>query len=197
MSNEFDDYTLVNDKSFVLDLLRKKKIFITLQDGDGDTIEVKDIAENVAEFIVDKMKSSDEENSTIQKAYPLLSQSMKHIVSKLIGPEMLILLSIDKFRQMFTNMMMSGFYIAQFMRKNNININHSEEELTEEEIEQEFRLSQGINMLSLAACAGYDPKEVVATLIKNNIITRDDLKILGLEEPVFENSDNDDTDNSN
>lgn len=153
----------------------------------GEPVPIQDTVENLTEFIEDMMKNQDDGNVTRIQTFPLMAKSMVFALHKLLGPQLTwSLLSQETVRYSLIHMLMVGFYLMQFVKKNGIKINTLQEALTDEDIEMYDRVNAASNLTATLSILGADPKEVIQELLREGAITREDLKMMGAEEVLTE-----------
>jgi len=173
-------------KVVAIDRIRKVRMNAELRDTDGSIIDIQDTVENLAEYVLDKMK--DEEANTIQRqVFPVMAHAAVTTLTQLVGQQTAgLLMSQELFRSTITSSMMISFLLMQFIKKNDIKIYTSEESITDEEMASYDRVNAATSVTTLAATLGADPKEIIRELIKQGRLTKEDLKALGVEDLAVE-----------
>ncbi len=164
----------------LIDTKSKEQISITLRDADGDEVSIREVIDNVTEYIMDKCK--DEKVNTITgEIMPLMSQAMVAGLSRLFGPEMAaITLSDEYMRYGFINMMTVGFATLKFIQKKNLKIITSRKPLTDDEISSYSRRSQASDAMTRAAILGITPRELMTEMLKAGSLQAEDLEAMGV-----------------
>lgn len=155
---------------------RKVKTTVELRDADGDTIELKDVIQQLLQYSRDKMedKSGNQFNEQIM---PLMAQSVVSGLGRMIGIRATAFhLSNELTRAAFVQMMAIGLLILKFIQKEELKIYTYEEPVTDEEIEDIHRKSKANSVATLASLAGANPREVLEELRAQGHITDDDLQ---------------------
>jgi vacuolar-type H+-ATPase subunit F/Vma7 len=185
--------------SFMIDQKRLKKIFVHLEDKDGDEVAIKDIMDNLAQYIEDQLRSVDN-NATASQVYPLMAEGMTIALPRALGGDKYgasLLLSQEHFRHAFLQEMTLGFYLSKFMEKNGLRIVTQEEDITQEEVDRIKRLNKAASVTAIAHLVGANGKDVIKELVKRGVITKEDLESQGVEVDELSETKDDDDDNSN
>jgi hypothetical protein len=164
-----------------IDKLRKKKVHVEIQDSEGATIQLKDIVQELLNYIKVKTKDQSETNQFIGQIMPLMSQAVVSGLGRMLGiRQTAFYLADPETRYAFINMMCVSFLMLKFVQQKNLVINTYEEEVTDEQIEDLDRKSKANSVAMLGALAGQDPKAILEELKKTGAITDRDLReILG------------------
>lgn len=168
----------------LIDTKSKEQISITLKDNDGDEVSIKEVINNVTEYIMDKCKD-EEVNAITGQVMPLMSQAMVAGLARLFGPEMAaITLSDEYIRYGFINMMTVGFATLKFIQKKGLKIITSRKPLTDDEIDSYSRRSQASDNMTRAALLGISPRELMIEMLKNGSLKAEDLEAMGVSKEV-------------
>jgi hypothetical protein len=155
---------------------RKKRISIELQDKEGDTVELKDIINELMKYIKDKMQD-EESNQFASQIMPLMSQSVGMGLHKMIGLRQTAFhLSQEITRMSLIYMMAVSFLFLKFIQQKGLVIHTFEEDVTEEELEALDRKSKANETMVLASMAGQDPRMVLEAMKEQGLLTQDDLR---------------------
>ncbi len=164
----------------LIDTKSKEQISITLRDADGDEVSIREVIDNVTEYIMDKCKD-EKVNAITGEVMPLMSQAMVAGLSRLFGPEMAaITLSDEYMRYGFINMMTVGFATLKFIQKKNLKIITSRKPLTDDEISSYSRRSQASDAMTRAAILGITPRELMTEMLKAGSLQAEDLEAMGV-----------------
>jgi hypothetical protein len=171
-----------------LDRERRVKLTVELRDKDEDCIPLKDVIEQLLNYIKDKTKSGSSFNDQIM---PLMAQAMVGALGRLMGIQgTAVILAIPDLRQAFAYTMGLSFLLLKFIQKKELRIHLIEQQLTEEEFEALLRRTRANNVTTLAAMAGENPREVVQEMLRQGKLTQEDVtEILGHELPDNTNDD--------
>ncbi len=173
-----------------IDLVRKKKIAIKLEDETGTEVNVSEVITQVNSYITDQLTSKDR-NVCLDQIFPLLSQLLNRSINSITKDIYLsgILMSQAIYRNTFISEMMLTFYFLKFIQKHNIKIVTMEEDISQEEIDKLIKADQ-VNAFSIAAInMGMPLKEVVESLLASGHVSRQDLIDSGMikDEDILEN----------
>jgi IMP dehydrogenase/GMP reductase len=179
-----------------IDVKRKVRMTIRLIDEDGDEVPITETIEQISQFIMDKLNSS-EENTISTQIFPMMAQSVAYGLTKILGPQLTSLfLTQEAVRYSLIHMMSVGFYLWNVIHKNGLKIETTEESVTQEEIDSFRRLNVASGVASMAAATGINPKDILRELVKNGYVTREDLLRVG-EADILEEEDTGNKDNLN
>lgn len=164
-----------------VDKKRGVKISVNLKDDDGDEVSIAEVSEKITEWIVDQMKTG-EDRTAVNKVIPLVSNVTALSMSRLVGESnMPLFLSSNLMRHVIVTMTCTGFYLLKFMQQNKLKLYHTEEPVSQEEIEQMERIDDAGSALTKAAFFGMDLNSVAATMMSEGLIETEDLEKLGLD----------------
>ncbi len=172
------------DKFFELmfiNKITKKRISIQLENTAGEVVPIKEVLEQVNEYVTNQLNSK-ETNSTIQQIFPLVAQQASYSVPRLAGADnAMFVFTSGLLKSTVLHQMIVSFYLLKFIQKNNLKIVTLEEDMTDEDIEKFEMASKLASVASMASLAGQDPKEVIKEMLKQGIIKKEDLKNLGID----------------
>ena len=195
MTDYLDEDTLDDlFKIYIIDKINKKKVSVQLEDSEsGDVVNLKDVLDQVDNYVSDQLKSK-VPNSTTQQIFPLMAQNLVHGLPKHLGRyNSAIVLSTETLKYTYLFRMTASFYLLKFIQKNNLKIVTIEEDISEQEIEKFERLNRASSAISLAHLAGVDPKDLVKEMIKRGSLDKGDLEDMGMD--LSEEDKKDDTSN--
>lgn len=173
-------------KVVAIDRNRKVRMDAELRDTDGNIIDVNETVENIANYVIDKMKA-DDQNMIQQQVFPVMAKAAVTALTEFVGPHTAgLMISQELFRTALTSCMMSAFLLMQFVKKNDIKIYTSEQKLSDEEIASYDRINKASSVASLAAQLGTNPREVIREMVKQGQLQKEDLEALGTEDIMDE-----------
>jgi hypothetical protein len=181
-----DDYSdsgpLFKDVA-TIDIKRKKKINIRLEDEDGGSIDMQETIDNINRYITDQL-TLETDNKLRDEVYPLITQVCMGGVTYAMGSQQAaaFVVSQEILRYGLGHQMLLSFYFLKFIQKNNIKVITEETDVTDEEIERLLRVSKAAGTATLAAMMGMPPKEIIQELLKSGQITQDDIKSFDMGE---------------
>ncbi len=182
----------LSDVKYV-DVRRKKKIFVSLQDKDGDVVEFKEVIDNLNRYITDQLER-EEMNPLRDEISPLITQIFMGSLVYAAGhpATAAFIASQETLRYSITHQMMLSFYFVKFVQKNELKIVTKEEDVTEEEIERIRRVSAANSVATMGAMMGMDPKEILRELHKSGQLHKEDVEgIFGEEDELSEDESKD------
>jgi len=163
-------------KMVMINKIRKKRVHVELQDADGDTVQLKDVVQELINYVKTKMKDEDENQFTAQ-IMPLMSQAVVSGLGRMVGiNQTAFYLADDTARFSFINMMCVAFLMLKFVQQKGLTIHTFENDVTDEEIAELERKTKANSIATLGALAGEDPKAILEELRKRGKITDEDLK---------------------
>jgi hypothetical protein len=184
MSEPMDIHELFS--MVLIDTRSKEQLSIVLRDADGDEVPIKEVIDNVTEYIMDKQKD-EKVNSITGEIMPLMSQAMVAGLARLFGAEMAaITLSDEYMRYGFVNMMTVGFATLKFIQKKGLKIVTSRKPLTDDEISAYQRRSQASDLMTRAAVLGVNPKELMTEMLRSGSLQAEDLEAMGISKETAE-----------
>lgn len=181
-----DDDLMPEDvfKMVMVNKIRKKRVHVELQDAEGDPVQLKDVVQELLNYIKSKLKDEDENQFTGQ-IMPLMSQSVVSGLGRMVGiNQTAFYLADDTARFSIINMMCVAFLMLKFVQQKGLTIHTFEEDISDEEIEELERKTKANQIATLGALAGEDPKAILEELRKRGKITDKDL-----EDMLKENGD--------
>lgn len=183
---------MIKDLVAFIDIQRKKKINITVEDENGDDVALSDILDNILDFMNDRLQSGTV-NATATEVMPLISQVMSASLSKAVGHPAIasFILSQHNLRYGILQQMMLSFYLFKFIEKNNLKVISNEEDITDEEIEHLTRLDKAAAIATMGQFMGMSPQDMIKEMLSNGTLTKEDLAKLGIT------GHDDDTDSGN
>lgn len=165
-----------------LDSKKKCRRTITLKDKDGDTVSTKEVIQQVAEYVSDKLKD-EKGNQFTDELVPLMAQAMVVGMTKLYGETLAaILLSDELTRHGILQMMLTSFVAIKFLQKKDISIVSHSEHISEAELASYIRTSQASDAIVKGQMLGLNATQMLEGLVKSGKIQADDLKKLGVDE---------------
>lgn len=178
-------------KVVTIDRPTKKKMTPELS-LDGEPISIQDTVENITIHIKEQMEL-EETNPTRVMLFPLMAKAMVFSLNKLFGDERTALtwslLSQETVRYSLINMMLTGFFMSQFIKNKSIKVDSYQEDLTDEDIEMYDRINAVSSITSTLATMGADPKDVMRELLREGHITLADLKEMGVDDLIVDDQD--------
>jgi hypothetical protein len=173
-------------KVIAIDRRRKVRMDAELRDEKGDLIDINETVEGIVNYVSDKMKS-DDQNMIQQQVFPVMARAAVTALSEFVGPQTAgLMISQELFRTSLTSCMMSAFLLMQFIKKNDIKIYTSEQQLSDDELESFDRVNQASSVASLAGQLGANPRDVIREMIKQGRLKQEDLEALGAEDIMDE-----------
>ena len=172
---------------------KKTKVSISLEDDEGDEVDLVDTISGLIKYVEDKLKDKDE-NQFVEQILPLMSQSVVTGLSRMIGTEATAFhLTNPITRTAIINMMAVGFLLLKFVQENSLSVVTHEEPVSDEEIVEIEQRSKVASAAMALASTGMDPKQVLQILKEQGKITDEDLK-KALGESTDDPDDKDDED---
>lgn len=167
--DQFGDVTTV-------DVRRKKKIFVTIQDSDGDEVDMKDMLDNLNRYITDNLVNEDA-NVLKDEISPLITQIFMGSLVYASGHPgtAAFIASQESMRYTITHQMLLSFYFLKFVQKNNLKIITREEDVSDEEIEKIRRINKANSVATMGAMMGVEPKDIIKQLIKSGQLNKEDV----------------------
>lgn len=164
-----------------IDIKRKKKITIKLQDKEGGDLELKEVVDDINRYITDQLKR-DEDNKLRDEVFPLVTQVCMSGLTYAMGSTAggAFVASQELLRSGTSHLMMLSFYFLKFLQKHEIKVLTEEEDVTDEEIEKMIRISRAAGTATLASMMGMPMKEIIAGMLENGDLTREDIKSFDL-----------------
>lgn len=159
----------------------KKRVWVELEDEDGDTIELADMLEELVKYIKDKL-GEEEGNQMLDQIMPLMSQSLVSGLGRMMGLNATAFLVFNpQIRMALIYMMLVSFTLYKVVQSKGLVINTCEEDITDEEINEIDRKSKASSVANMSAMLGMDPKEALRQMVERGDITEGDLSdLLGL-----------------
>lgn len=168
-----------NDNLFDFALVNKvtrKKISIKLEDSEGAEVNLKEVITQVMEYVKEQLDSK-EANVCAQQVYPLVTQILAGAINDVAGSKQIaaLLMTQQLFRYTLIHHMIITFYFLKFIQKNKLNIITLEEEISDDEIENLFKMDSLGSMGLAAMTAGVPIEDIIKALIKSGKVSRSDL----------------------
>ena len=163
-------------KMCTINKIKKTRVTVELRDEEDDVVELKDVIQQLLEYIKDQLKDK-KGNQFVDQILPLMAQSVVSGLGRLIGLRLTAFhLSNEITRTSIIQMMCVALLMLKFVQQNGLQIHTFEEDVTDEEIEEVERRTRAESTATLAALAGHNPREVLERLRANGDITDQDLK---------------------
>ena len=177
-----------------IDRVRKVRMDAELRDSNDKSIDINETVESITSYIQDQMKA-DDQNIIQQQVFPVMAKAAVTALSESVGQYNAgLMISQEMFRSALTSCMMSAFLLMQFVKKNDLKIYTSEEELTDEEIESLNRVNKASSIAALGSQLGANPRDIIRELLSTGQLTQEDLVALGAED-VLDDVDTDEDKN--
>lgn len=168
-----------------IDVHRKKRIQVSLRQEDGELVPLEQVISKLIDYI-DSKSGDKQENQFKQQVLPLVAQGLVVVLDKILGREMSATLMAQlPIRESYIMAVATGFLLMKFLTGKNIKIHTVEEDLTDEQIDQYFRVDTVSSIAQISRMMGVDPKAVIRELVKQGKMTREDLTQLGIEDLVM------------
>lgn len=165
-------------KMVLLNKRNKTRVSVSLEDKDGDPIELSDMMEELVNFLKDKM-DDEEGNQVVEQIMPLMSQALVSGLGRLVGNQATaFLIANPDVRMALIYMMMISFILYKTVQVKGLKVITQIEPVTGEEIEEIERKSRASSIASMTAMVGMDPKEILSQMVARGDLTSDDFKDL-------------------
>ncbi len=166
-------------KMHYIDYVNKKRIWIELQDQEGNSIDLKETTETILQWISDKMKKEAGLTKTLTEIFPLAAQLLAGGIEKSAGyHNALFILSNQTIRYTVLQQMMLMHYFEKFIAKNNLKILSMSEPITEEDIQQLLRVDKANSVTAMSSMMGINPKDAVKMMYDSGNLTEEDIKLM-------------------
>lgn len=177
-----------------IDRKRKVKTSVELKDSEEDEIPIKEVVEELVQYINDKL-ADDEANICKTQILPLMVQAATIGLAKYLDKQSAAFLLADPvMRDSLIQMMGLSFYLLKWMQQKRIKIYTLEEQVTEEEIASLDRCSRASDLVARYAKSGGNPKVAMREMLKRGLLKEEDLEHLGAEDLTEETIAQEDTD---
>ena len=153
-----------------------KKISIEVQTKEGETVLLRDIVQELLDYISNKLTDKNG-NQFADQIFPLITQAIVPGLLKIVGTKMTAcILSHNLMRDSIVHMMCVAFLLPKFIQQKGLSLQTFEENVSEEEITNMERRSNAGSTAMLAALAGIDPRAVLQQMRDQGLINETDLE---------------------
>jgi hypothetical protein len=163
----------------LLNTCKNKRVWVQLEDKDGDQIELGDMVNELISYVENKLDDPTKSNQLLDQIMPLMTQIVSSALGRMYGlNNAAFLLLNENIRIAIIHMMMVSFVLYKVVQVKNLKISTTEEEVSDEEIAEARRQSRAHSMVGMNSMLGVDPKETLQSMLNNGEITEADLSDL-------------------
>lgn len=151
MTDSLQDYLTDEQDKFLEEMFsaavilkkEKKKITVHLEDGEGNTLQLKEISRNFHKFLTDKLSFQDDidlstaDNKIANSVFPLMNQLAATAMPRIAGPQVASLMFMaPDLRAALVTYGMMVFLLNQYINQNKLKIVKTMVDITDEELEK-------------------------------------------------------------
>ena len=171
------DHPPITDLVTVINRIAKKTIKVYLEDEEGDRVELKDIIQELLNYVEEKVGSGQEQFCS--QILPLLSQTMATSLELVTGYNLAVSLLTDhRVRNGILDGMIVSFLLPKFLQQKGLTIVSEETPISDEEMNSLLRKSAASSVLNYAHEFGLTEEEAIKVLTDTGRLTPEEAEDL-------------------
>lgn len=167
-----------------IDIKRKKKVFVDLKTKDGKRVDLRELSRQIGQSLLEKVGTT-QKNKIKDQILPIILRILPGTFEKIYGSPQTVgpLMANPTTSQLISYAALIGFYLAKITRSKELEVEVSEEDLSVQAMEKITKRNLVLSALTTGQAMGVSQETILRKLLKERLITREDINELGLQQP--------------